>query len=159
MPNKITAGERPDSVRKSTGDIPKQKMKLFLYLFLINHYMDIKKQDVQIFCLWNVTGACCLMVISHNSRHDMHLTSWSHLHGTNIAEVTECAVCGAWSRTCKESSVSWCVQNTASHLLRKGLRRDVPSLSCVYHRHRWEQQERQEGQNFHSHRCYIFKCS
>lgn len=51
MPNKITAGERPDSVRKSTGDIPKQKMKLFLYLFLINHYMDIKKQDVQIFCL------------------------------------------------------------------------------------------------------------
>lgn len=46
MPNKITTGERPHSVRKSTGDILKQKMKLFLYLFLINHYMDIKKQDV-----------------------------------------------------------------------------------------------------------------
>jgi len=143
-PGKITTGERPDSVRKSTGDILKYKMKPFLYLFLIHHYMDTKKNDVQIFCLWNATGACCLIAMpSCDSPNILKSSAWHQYWQGDW-------VCRLWDleQDLQRELCELMWPGYSLHLLGKGLRGDVPSLSCVYHSHLWEQQKRHEGQNF-----------
>ena len=98
----------------------------------------LRKQDVQIFCLWNIVGDCCLSAMSaFDSWSDSHLSSLSHLHGTGIAEVIEPPGCVAWGRTCGVSSARTgrCGQHMASHILGKRLQGDIPSFSYVRQRH------------------------
>lgn len=65
----------------------------------------LRKQDVQIFCFWNIIGDCCPSAMSaFDSWSDSHLGSPTHLHGTTIAEVIEPPGCVAWGRTCGMSS-------------------------------------------------------
>lgn len=100
MPNTIASVEKPGSVWRSTDDTLKYKMKLFLYLFLISHGMDIKKTPRANILLWNVIDDCCLSAMSpFDSWSDSRLSSPSHLRGTSIAKVIKPPGCVAWGWT------------------------------------------------------------
>ena len=99
----------------------------------------LRKQDVQIFCLWNVIGDCCLSATSpFDSWSDNHLSSASPLRGTNIAKVIKPPGCVAWGWTCGVSSTRMgrrCSKDMASHVLGKRFQGDIPSFGYVHQRH------------------------
>lgn len=98
----------------------------------------LRKQDVQISCLWNIIGDCCLSATSaFDSWSDRHLSSPTHLHGTGIAEVTEPPGCVSRGQTCGVSSArtGHCGQDMASHISGKRLQGDIPSFGYARQRH------------------------